>query len=92
MTETVLAKREAQRERERTEALLQRQYELIDCLGWVSDVGRSAKDDSKALKLIESVSRQIIFSGKSAEGDVSQRIELLEFIGQGSVSLDSIIP
>ena len=46
----------------RTEALFHRQHELIECIGWLSEVGRSAgaAGDSRASALIEGVWKQIV--------------------------------
>ena len=91
VTAAVLAKREVQEahaklaeERVRTEALLHRQYELIECIGWVSDVGRAAAGDQKATELIDSVRKQIAAGGPLCDG--SGDIELICVLGQGSVS------
>ena len=70
----------------RTDALLHRQYELIECIGWVSEVGRSVADDARAAELINTVRKQIVDGSSSvAEGAGGDDIELLELIGEGSV-------
>ena len=94
VTSTVLAEREVQRahaklaeEKVRTEALLHRQHELIECLGWVSEVGRSAAGNKKAAELIDSVRKQIVAGGYSSGSSIgADQIELVGFLGEGSVS------
>ena len=92
VTAAVLAKREVElaharlaEEKVRTEALLHRQYELIECIGWVSDLGRSASGNQKAVELIDSVRKQIA-AGGSISGRDGEQIELISLLGQGSVS------
>ena len=87
VTSAVLAKREVQQanaklaeEKLRADALLYRQHELIECIGWVSDVGRSAAGNQRARELIDSVRKQIVSTGGSEGG-----IELGRLLGQGTV-------
>ena len=82
----------------RTEALLHRQHELIECIGWLSEVGRSAAGDSRATALIEGVWKQIVSgSGLASSGSDNSAsvtigispsdqdtIEILEPLGEGS--------
>lgn len=89
VTSAVLAKREVQvayakleKEKIRSQALIRRQYELIECLGWVSEVGSSA-GTQKASELIASVRRQI---SESLSTDDDGKIELNSLLGEGSVS------
>ena len=63
------------------------QYELIECIGWVSDVQRSAAGNPRAAELIDSVRKQIATSaGGSMSNAGGEQIELLNLLGEGSVS------
>ena len=75
--------------------MLNRQHELIECIGWLSEVGRSAAGDSRATALIEGVWKQIVSGSGLTSGDFSASsaayttpdqdpIELLEPLGEGS--------
>ena len=94
VTAAVLAKREVQKahadlaeEKIRAEALVHRQFELIECLGWVSELGRSSAGDQRASTLIDKVRRQMVadHGGASLSMD-SEKIEITEMLGHGSVS------
>ena len=94
VTSAVLAKREVleahaklEQEKIRSQALIRRQYELIECLGWVSDVGSSA-GTQKASELIAGVRRQI---SESLLIDDDGKVELGSLLGTGSVSLGHLI-
>ncbi len=95
MTAAVLSQRAVEEaharlseEKLRGDALVKRQMELIQCLGWVSDVARSAETDSQSAELIDSVRRQLATLGESESSPMSSRggstIELKVLIGQGS--------
>ncbi|GAX80143.1 hypothetical protein CEUSTIGMA_g7581.t1 [Chlamydomonas eustigma] len=106
ITAAVVAQRQLQQahselagEKIRTEALLSRQYDLIECIGWVSEVGRSVAGDARSAELIDRVWRQMIGERrmvtksdflatheKTGEGGPATRhdVELMELMGEGS--------
>ncbi|GAX80144.1 hypothetical protein CEUSTIGMA_g7582.t1 [Chlamydomonas eustigma] len=96
VTPTVLAQRQLQQahaelaeEKVRTEALMCRQRELIECIGWVSQVGRSAAGDARSAELIDRVWQQMIQDGGrdhsvSCGAPELDDIELMELMGEGS--------
>ncbi|GAX73536.1 hypothetical protein CEUSTIGMA_g987.t1 [Chlamydomonas eustigma] len=88
ITETVSAKQQLQKahailaeEKKRMDALVKRQYDLIACLGMVTDVGTSPGNNSAAAELIAGVQRQLAGS-LSMEDDGG--LEVMEMIGEGS--------
>lgn len=97
---TVAAQREVQaanarlaEEKLRTDALVQRQYNLITCLGRVSDIQRAhSSPNASTHELINAVRRKLTSSaaakGAGAGGGAADEddIELLEVLGVGSVS------
>ena len=102
MTETVVAQRELQKAHEKLESekikmdvLLHRQKELIECLGWVSEVGASA-GGSRTAMLIDSVRKQLSrttvlnengpgsSSGSVDASSMGEVIQMQELLGQGS--------
>jgi hypothetical protein len=97
-----MAKKEVQRansllvmEKQRSEAVVQRQYELIECIGWLSEVGQSAAGDKRVSDLIDLVKKQLVeeSSASSHGGDADgagsvpgkEGIRLMEMIGLGTV-------
>ena len=96
MTAAVLAKREVQKshaelaeEKLRADALVQRQYELIECLGWVSDVSQSSAGDRRASSLIDKVRRQMVADhrgGPSSSLPVERdKVQIKGLLGHGMV-------
>ena len=88
-------------EKGRTDALLLRQNDLIECLGWVGDVGRAATLGSpRSAKLFDSFRQQLTAGGGKLGGDdvglgmegepagaqANDTITVLQLIGEGSVS------
>jgi hypothetical protein len=104
VTSQVISQRELERTRERleaekakTESLLLRQRELIECLSWVGEVGSSAGGDARARDLIDSIRKQ--FTTTMDEGrsnsvsssgideipaTLDDAIKIDKLIGQGS--------
>ena len=65
------------------DALLQRQVELISCLGLVTGVGKAPSNNSAALDLIAGVKRQLATEGISSSGG-GNKIEMMELLGEGA--------
>ncbi|GAX74514.1 hypothetical protein CEUSTIGMA_g1963.t1 [Chlamydomonas eustigma] len=71
-------------EKERAEAVLQHQYELIDCLSWVSEVGiMSAAGDRSATQLINCVQKQVIGNSLQEGNNKKSELTLVKQIGEG---------
>ncbi len=73
-------------EKVRSDALLKRQHELIACLGWVSELGRSTAKTATEATLLLSVQQQLMTMG-TGQAAGGEQIELLELLGSGSVSM-----
>ena len=94
----VVAKQEAQaawsqlqEEKLRTDALLQRQHELIACLSLVAEAERAAGGNSASVDMLQEVGRCVAEAKSDATGRVggagggaTAHIELLELLGEGT--------
>ncbi|GAX78317.1 hypothetical protein CEUSTIGMA_g5759.t1 [Chlamydomonas eustigma] len=100
VTAAVLAQKQVQRangllvmEKQRSLAVVQRQYELIECIGWLSEVGLSAAGDRRVSDLIDTVRKQLLEESTSSQGGDAEGaglgpggegIRLMEMIGSGT--------
>ena len=88
-------------EKGRTDALLLRQHDLIECLGWVGEMGRTTLGSARSAELFDSFRQQLTIDnrdgkmggehgvqGKQGRQDVQEKdqVEMLQLIGEGSVS------
>jgi hypothetical protein len=72
-------------EKARIDSLLERQSELIACLGKVTEIGKQSSN-AAAAALIDSVRRKIAELGSEEHLSTGQDIiEIMELIGEGSV-------
>ncbi|KAG1669861.1 hypothetical protein FOA52_012449 [Chlamydomonas sp. UWO 241] len=79
----VAANVELQEQQTLKAALVARQYDLIACLGMVSDVGASAPSNKIQADLINAV-KQDLFAGGKSELAAGNEVELLEDLGAGA--------
>ena len=81
-------------EKKRTESLLQRQYELLECLGKVTTAQTGIDKDSAAARMLEGVKRKMMVGASSTRAinalsseqqyETEEKLEILELIGTGS--------
>jgi hypothetical protein len=77
-------------EKDRMDALLQRQHELIECLGKVGGVDASVRDTALRVSRAPSVATAALMDGvrqhmKDGAEKPYETIQILEILGQGSV-------
>ncbi|GAX77878.1 hypothetical protein CEUSTIGMA_g5320.t1 [Chlamydomonas eustigma] len=96
VTEAVQAKRQLQaahdelaEEKGRMDALLQRQHELIECLGKVGGVDAGVRDTARRVSRVPSVATAALMDGvrqhmKEDAEKPYENIEIMEMLGQGS--------
>jgi serine/threonine protein kinase len=76
-------------EKAKVEAMMRQQADLIECLRWVGEVGRTAGTKARATQLIDSVKRQLTGKGSSQDEEgvfdsLSDVTQASKKIGQGS--------
>lgn len=97
VTAEVLAQRELQKahkaleaDRRRLDLLLERQYELIECVSRVDDISNNPANSQAAHELVQGVMRQLARTPSGNCAQESDGIKILHLLGEGSVSEGSV--